>query len=224
MPYAAVRVSLQAATGWPIPGRHGDAKNRRRSGGQGRLEGQPQMSAVASRSATRDAYAVLQVRCDAAFEVVCAAVRALARRCHPDGQSPDLGRMAEISSAFAQPRSPEARARYDRDIEGASARSDLIPTAETGPRGPWACTHVRGDAQRREAPADSWAIPARPAPRDDVLDFGRYAGWTIGQVVVEIPDYLRWLSRHSSGVRFRDAIVRALGPSPEIGQRATAVG
>ncbi len=182
------------------------------------------MCAVASRSATRDAYAVLQVRCDAEFEVICAAFRALARRYHPDGHSPDLGRMAEISSAFAQLKSPEARARYDRDLEGTSARPAPVPAAEAGPRGPWACTNVRGEAPRREAPDDSWTIPPRPSPRDDVIDFGRYAGWTIGQVAVENPDYLRWLSRHSSGVRFRDAIVRALGPSPEIGQRATAVG
>jgi hypothetical protein len=42
------------------------------------------------------------------------------------------------------------------------------------------------------------------------LDFGRYAGWTLGDIAREDADYLRWLSRHSAGIRYRSAILRLL--------------
>ena len=44
-----------------------------------------------------------------------------------------------------------------------------------------------------------------------MIDFGRYAGWKLADVMRLDPDYLRWLSRHSSGVRFRHAILELLG-------------
>ena len=52
------------------------------------------------------------------------------------------------------------------------------------------------------------------------LDFGEYAGWRIAEVAERDPRYLRWLSRHSSGVRFRSIIEQVLGPDPELGRRA----
>jgi hypothetical protein len=52
------------------------------------------------------------------------------------------------------------------------------------------------------------------------LDFGEYAGWKIAEVAERDPRYLRWLSRHSSGVRFRSIIEQVLGPDPELGRRA----
>ena len=56
-------------------------------------------------------------------------------------------------------------------------------------------------------PATRAVVPPPPAsmvrPSGSVLDFGRYAGWSIGQLARHDPDYLRWLCRHSSGIRFR---------------------
>jgi hypothetical protein len=43
------------------------------------------------------------------------------------------------------------------------------------------------------------------------LDFGHYAGRTIEELANEDPDYLRWLERHPSGVRYRGEIQRVLG-------------
>jgi hypothetical protein len=43
------------------------------------------------------------------------------------------------------------------------------------------------------------------------IDFGRYAGWRLKDLAKQDPDYLRWLSRHSSGVRFRNQIIALLG-------------
>jgi uncharacterized protein (DUF3820 family) len=46
------------------------------------------------------------------------------------------------------------------------------------------------------------------------VDFGRYQGWTLKDLAKQDPDYLRWLSRHSSGVRFRNQIMALLPPEP----------
>lgn len=42
------------------------------------------------------------------------------------------------------------------------------------------------------------------------LDFGHYAGRTIAELAEADPDYLRWLARHPSGVRYRAEIARVL--------------
>jgi hypothetical protein len=42
------------------------------------------------------------------------------------------------------------------------------------------------------------------------LDFGHHAGRTIADLAVDDPDYLRWLARHPSGVRYRAEIQRVL--------------
>jgi hypothetical protein len=39
-----------------------------------------------------------------------------------------------------------------------------------------------------------------------VIDFGRYAGMTLGQLARIDPVYLEWLRRHSSGARYRHQI------------------
>jgi hypothetical protein len=46
------------------------------------------------------------------------------------------------------------------------------------------------------------------------LDFGHHAGRTIEELAVADPDYLRWLERHPSGVRYRAEIHRVLGAIP----------
>ena len=56
-----------------------------------------------------------------------------------------------------------------------------------------------------------------------VVDFGRYAGWTVPDIARHDPDYLRWLARHSSGIRFREAIARALPREPDLQRRASSV-
>ncbi len=42
------------------------------------------------------------------------------------------------------------------------------------------------------------------------IDFGRYQGWTLKDLAKHDPDYLRFLSRHSSGVRYRNQIAQLL--------------
>jgi hypothetical protein len=43
------------------------------------------------------------------------------------------------------------------------------------------------------------------------LDFGRYQGWSLYDLAKKDPAYLRWLARHSSGLRFRREISLVLG-------------
>lgn len=58
-----------------------------------------------------------------------------------------------------------------------------------------------------DAPASTSFDPTR-------LDFGHYLGFTIAELAARDPDYLRWLERHPSGVRYRQEIHRVLGEVP----------
>ncbi|MDQ2673593.1 MAG: DnaJ domain-containing protein [Chloroflexota bacterium] len=156
---------------------------------------------------SRDAYAVLQVRPDADFAVLQAAYRALARRYHAEGSSPDQARMVEINRAWESLRTLERRARYDQERRRIAVPVRPQPTAET---------HTQ--------PYDPWRYGSPPSRTGgEVIDFGRYAGWRIADLVRHDPDYLRWLSRHSSGVRFIETIARYL-PEAGLGRRAGAIG
>lgn len=42
------------------------------------------------------------------------------------------------------------------------------------------------------------------------IDFGHHAGRTIRELAETDPDYLHWLARHPSGVRYRAEIARVL--------------
>jgi hypothetical protein len=55
------------------------------------------------------------------------------------------------------------------------------------------------------------AGPPPGRPSGSVLDFGRYAGWSLGEIARHDVDYLEWLERSPSGRRLRaeiDVIVR----------------
>jgi curved DNA-binding protein CbpA len=149
-----------------------------------------------------DAYRVLQVDASAEPVVIQAAYRALARRFHPDGDRPDSDRMAELNRAYALLRDPESRRRYD--LKRSMLHAQPIPVAGSGGR------------------VDAWT-PRRTPTEPAISDFGRYAGWNIGELARHDPDYLRWLSRHSSGIRFREAIARALPFEPDLMRRANSV-
>lgn len=66
---------------------------------------------------------------------------------------------------------------------------------------------VGGDRHVPVGPGDDAASSFDPTR----LDFGHYAGHTIEELGEMDPDYLRWLERHPSGVRYRAEIQRVLG-------------
>lgn len=139
----------------------------------------------------RDAYRMLQVRPDAHDAVIRAAYRALAAMYHPDRDPSDSAtrRMADLNRAYDLVRSPDRRALYDRREKPANQPPPVVPV-------PPAPQHGQRHDQVKAGP--------------EMIDFGRYAGWTIKQLSRHDPDYLRWLSRHSSGIRYRRAIAEAL--------------
>ena len=149
----------------------------------------------------RDAYEVMQVHPGAHPLVVEAAYRVLASIYQSDGAEASASRqlMAELDDAYASLRTPERRALYDqqrirREVMEAALATPYHPFAAQSPPG--------GDAA------------------SGLVDFGRYQGWTIVQLAQHDPDYLRWLSRHSSGIRYRRQIEAALGK----GSSASAAG
>jgi curved DNA-binding protein CbpA len=146
----------------------------------------------------RDAYRILHVIPGADPDVVRAAYRVLARKLHPDGKDGPMDpaaerRMADLNWAYAQIRDERAREAY------AQARMSAPPPTAAEPR-----THGAAASD----PADVASA---------VLDFGRYAGWSLRDVAKRDVEYLMWLRRHASGARFRPAIdilLRQYGPKP----------
>lgn len=138
----------------------------------------------------RDAYEVLQVAPRAHPRVLEAAYLALAAvyGAEGDGSEDSMRRLAEVQGAYAMVRNPEARGVYDQQ----RSRRELMEAASTAPFHPMA------------------AVGPGHADASASLDFGRYAGWTIVELARHDPDYLRWLSRHSSGIRYRHQIEEAL--------------
>ena len=147
-------------------------------------------------SAKRDAYEVLQVHPRAEQGVIKAAYRVLAALYHPDGGSSSANsrRMAELNAAYDQVRTADRREVYDRQLRmGGGGANVITPPAPAAAGRPYASN-----------------TPGRP------LDFGRYEGLTVTQIARRDMDYLRWLSRHASGARFRteiEAEIRARAPA-----------
>lgn len=164
-----------------------------------------------------DVYRVLQVDPAAETPVLHAAFRALARRYHPDGEAPDPVRMAVVNRAFALVRTPDLRQEYDRRRSGlrsvgpgfSESRVNVGPGPEPTAHAPFA----RAAHRTGRLPEPPWSI----------LDFGRYFGWNLAQLARHDPDYLRWLSRHSAGLRFRDEIQRLLPNEPDLTRRSNSV-
>ncbi|HEY7525227.1 MAG TPA: DnaJ domain-containing protein [Candidatus Limnocylindria bacterium] len=152
----------------------------------------------------RDAYHVLHVQADAHPLVIQAAYRTLAALYHPDRSDSALAssqRMAELNDAYAKLRSPEARKAYDAQLRQAARESVVVMP-------------VRARTQAARAAADGAEATRTGKPAAATVDFGRYQGWTIRAIARQDPDYLRWLSRHSAGMRFRAEIASALADAP----------
>lgn len=162
----------------------------------------------------RDPHQVLQVSRSVPWPEIRAAYRTLARQFHADGATPDMERMVEINTAYAL-----LECERQRDREAAP------PGIAVGP-GKW----VDAAAVARSAPGrpPSGSLLSRMMSakhiETPVVDFGQYAGWRIAEIAEHDPRYLRWLSRHSSGHRYRAIIEQVLGSDPEIGRRAAVVG
>ncbi len=190
-----------------------------------------------------DAYKVLQVDPEAEDEVVQAAYRRLARKYHPDlATQPEAAvRMAAINAAWAQIGKPAARAAYDlaRRQGGTSEVASNRPASAPAPSQPqraaaenpataqppvetvsrdWTSgrsTQGGGfDDSMRRAEGLGAAGPPPGRPSGSVLTFGRYSGWSIGEIARRDLEYIEWLDRMPIGRAYRDeidAILRSAG-------------
>lgn len=138
---------------------------------------------------TFDPYAVLQVVPTAEQEVIQSAFKALAFKYHPDRDATRRAaeKMTHLNHAYALIRDPVSRAAHDR-----SRRTTIAGIS------------VASTARPRYAPPPN-------ASAGSVLTFGRYTGWSLRDLARQDRDYILWLSRHSSGIRYRTEIYGILG-------------
>jgi len=151
-----------------------------------------------------DFYGILQVDPRAEPEVVRAAYRSLARKYHPDVDGGSAERMVAINQAWSVLGDERSRAVYDRG-RGVLGQPAPPPPART--------------------PAPDWSQTAgRPPgpPSGTVLDFGRYAGWSFGQIARHDPDFLEWLARAPIGRSFRAEIETILAARTKANASSTA--
>ena len=133
-------------------------------------------------------YTELGADVEADRRTIRGAYLAKARRHHPDlGGS--VRTMARINEAFELLNDPARRAAYDAE------HSDWL--------------------LRRKAHLPSWTgaagePPGRPS--GPVLDFGIFAGWSLGEIARRDPGYLVWLAESDEGQPYLAEIERRLAP------------
>ena len=164
--------------------------------------------------ASGDLYKVLQVDPEAEREVIRAAYRTLALKHHPDLSAGSHDRMAALNHAWGILRSVSARAAYDQ----ARAEARRTPEVQRKPGVPKPEQPKPVASDEIRAP-----LPATPpgTPSGSVLDFGRYAGWSLGQIASADPVYLEWLARTPIGRSFNREIhallaTRATAPTASV--------
>ena len=190
-----------------------------------------------------DHYKTLQVDSEAEAEVIQAAYRRLAQKYHPDvaASAEAAARMSAINGAWEVLRDPGRRAAYDAKLRQAARPSTAgttrppSETARPGPRsGPapppqetsphWTSGRSSfgqgydpSSMRAREGYGAAGPPPGRAS--GSVLNFGRYAGWSIGEIGRQDAEYLEWLDRMPIGRPYREQIDRLLRAA---GRRRTA--
>jgi curved DNA-binding protein CbpA len=160
-----------------------------------------------------DPYRVLQVHPEADREIIQVAYRKLAQRYHPDvARDPDAARrMAELNAARDLLVDPVARAAYDRAHRSADGGVGGTRSRDDGRGDVAAEPGSTGDT------STTGGAPAGPPPGNpsgSVLGFGRYVGWSLGEIARRDLEYVEWLDRIPIGRPYRgeiDAILRHAG-------------
>jgi curved DNA-binding protein CbpA len=163
-----------------------------------------------------DLYKVLQVDPSANPLVIQAAYRVLAQIHHPD-VSGDADEMKRLNAAWEVLGNARKRSQYD--IERAGRHAPQSPVSQhTAPRAAAAASShaAQPGPQPATAAREDTAGPPVGSASGSVIRFGRYDGWTVGQVARVDPPFLEWLRRVPLG--------RALKPEIDLAlQRADGV-
>ena len=183
-----------------------------------------------------DPYKTLQVDPEAEDEVIAAAYRRLARKYHPDSAGGDPGaaaKMAGLNAAWEVIGDPVRRAAFHRERalrEALSRRASDQPPGPTvpgadaqpldpsraDPRPPETVSRDRTsgrssvgggyDASMHRPDGEGAAGPPPGDPSGSVLTFGRYVGWSLGEIARRDLEYIEWLDRMPIGRAHRDEI------------------
>jgi curved DNA-binding protein CbpA len=163
-------------------------------------------------------------------------------------------RMAAINAAWELIGEPAERADYDRARTGSSSTSarpsgKQAPMPAPGPSHPRPTARERPavaqpppetvsrdwtsgrstqgggfDPSMRSAEGLGAAGPPPGRPSGSVLNFGRYSGWSLGEVARHDMEYIEWLDRTPIGRTYReevDAILRSAGRRRSASTEAT---
>jgi len=140
-------------------------------------------------------YRTLMLAENADGEIISAVYRKLAQRYHPDiDSSPEAARrMAEINEAYQTLRDGDRRKKYDEWLANRRDRR----------------RNDRLIREQGEVAVGQAGQPVGPA-HGSVIEFGRYSGWTLGQIRRRDPEFLEWLMHVPAGRQFRDEIATLL--------------
>jgi curved DNA-binding protein CbpA len=160
-----------------------------------------------------DYYRVLQVDPAANPLVIQAAYRALAQIFHPDVFG-DEEEMKKVNAAWEVLGDPRRRREYDIERAGrhpGTVDRHTAPTERATPPTHHAPQNHAQSQTQSAAPSpatrsDDHAGPPQGIPFGPVLRFGRYDGWTIGQVARIDRPWLEWLRRSPAGRGLKDEI------------------
>jgi curved DNA-binding protein CbpA len=153
-------------------------------------------------SDARDPYEVLGVPRNASVRQIRAAYVNRARRAHPDlvGQG-GLDVMRALNEAWAMLKDPDRRSAFD------VANGGQTTTPGSG------STAFQDDPNRLFWTGAMGSPPGRPW--GPVLDFGIYAGWSLGEISRRDRGYLMWLRDKPDAKGFRVEILKLLDPTAE---------
>jgi curved DNA-binding protein CbpA len=157
---------------------------------------------------TRDPYEVLGVPRSASTRQIRAAYLDRARRAHPDlvGHR-GTNAMRVLNEAWSVLKDPDRRSALD---------------AATAPAGSGAPVAERSSSEDRTKPFWTGAAGPPPGrPSGPVLDFGIFAGWSLGEIARRDRGYLAWLRDRPDGKPYRAEIDRLLEPKDEEAARPT---
>lgn len=148
----------------------------------------------------KDHYKTLHVDPEADPDVITAAFKTLSKKLHPETDFTGIQEyhLAELTRSYKILHDPAERKAYDL--------RRIFRLRAMGPG---------GDEEEIEAPLHlaervQAHMNGADAGADRRLDFGRYAGQSLRDIATTDVEYLRWLSRHSSGIRYRSEIIKLL--------------
>ncbi len=169
----------------------------------------------------RTHYQVLMLDQDVDDEVLTEVYRRLVQRVRL--AEVDEGRRARllrsVERAYSVLHDPIRRSLYDLELEerASDGAADEVRGRVAVPVADPTASSVATPPARASLPVARPVVSAaRPSttstPGARVLDFGRYAGWTLRQIALRDRDYLEWLRRTPLGRQYQAEIAALLAP------------